>query len=375
MQTSRRQWIQQTTLAALGLGISFRSMGNEEGIMKLTGTENGVINLGANENPYGISSKAKQAILDMIGEANRYQFNVASLDTFKKVIGTYYNVSEEQILVTAGSGEGLALLARHFNNGNIVTADITFGILPSTAKKIGTKVTEVPLTPDKFHDLPSMLAAINDETKLIYICNPANPTGTIIQPAILKNFCMAAAEKAVVLIDEAYLDFLDAPYNESMIGLIEKNPNILVIKTFSKIHAMAGLRVGFIIGHPLLIEKLKPNYFQSTQIAISNLSMAAALASLTDEEHKIMSKQKNEAARNFTIEEMKKQGIRCIPSNTNFIFYPVKTYAGDYANDMFDKHKILLRSNKYADGQWARVSVGTMEEMILFTEAMREMAG
>ena len=374
MNTSRRQWIQQTTLAALGLGISFRSMGNEEGIFKIIDKQTGFINLGANENPYGISAKARQAILEMIGEANRYQFNVASLDSFKNKLGTYYNVKEDQLLVTAGSGEGLALLARHFNKGNIVTADITFGILPNTAKKIGTKVIEVPLTPDKVHDLPAMLAAITPETQLVYICNPANPTATILKPALLKDFCIEASKKTVVLVDEAYIDFLNTPDNESMAGLVESNPNVLVIKTFSKIHAMAGLRVGFTIGHPSLIKKLGPNYFQNTQIAVSNLSMAAAMASLPDEEHKLFSKEKNEAARNFTQDEMKKLGIGYIPSHTNFIYYPVKKYTGDYAGDMFDKHNIILRSNKYADGQWARVSIGTLDEMKQFVTAMKEFA-
>jgi histidinol-phosphate aminotransferase len=364
--TSRRQWIQQTTLAALGLGFSFRSMGNEDGLQKIFSPENDLINLGANENPYGISSKAKQAILDMMGESNRYQFNVPALQSFKKKLADYYKVNETQVLITPGSGDGLSLLARHFSKGNVVTADITFGILPGTAKKIGTKVIEVPLTPDKVHDLPAMLSAITNDTQLIYICNPANPTATILKPDTLKSFCVEAAKKAVVLIDEAYLDFPDSPDNESMIGLIEKNPNVLVIKTFSKIHAMAGLRIGFIIGHPTLISKLQPDYFQNSQLGVSNLSMAAAMASLTDEEHKKYSKQKNEAVRKYTLDELNKLGIDFIPSHTNFIFYPVKKYPGDYAEDMFNKHKIILRSNKYADGQWARVSLGTMDEMKQF---------
>lgn len=374
MSTTRRQWLKQSSFAALGLGISLRSLANEEGLTRNFGNDAGFINLGANENPYGISSQAKEAIVNMISEANRYQFNVPSLGSFKKNLADHYHVNENQILVTAGSGEGLASLARHFNKGNIVTADITFGILPNTAKKIGSKVIEVPLTKDKVHDLPAMMAAINNETQLVYICNPANPTGTILKPDALKNFCIEASKKAVVLIDEAYLDFLDAPDNESIIGLIEKNPNVLVIKTFSKIHAMAGLRIGFTIGHPSLISKIQPNYFQNSQLAVSNLSLAAAMASLPDESHKAMSKVKNEAARKYTMDEMRKLDIAFIPSYTNFIFYPVKKYQGDYAADMLDKYKIILRSNKYRDGQWARVSVGTMEEMQQFCKVMKEIA-
>ena len=369
---SRRQWLQQSSLALLGLGISFKSMGNEEGLKRIAGIENGLINLGSNENPYGISAKAKQAILDMMGETNRYPFNVASLQSAKKTLGDYYKVSEDQVLITAGSGEGLAMLARHFNKGNIVTADITFGVLPNTAKKVGTKVIEIPLTKEKVHDLPAMMKAINSETQLVYICNPANPTATIVDANALKNFCEETSKKTVVLIDEAYNEFLDNAGSQSMIPLIEKNPNILVIKTFSKIHAMAGLRIGFIIGHPSLIKKLQPDYFQSSQLAVSVLSLNAAMASLNDEPHKAMSKQKNEAARKYAMDELKKMGIDYIPSYTNFIFYPVKKYNGDYAADMFDKHKIILRSNKYSDGQWARVSIGTLDEMKQFIQVLSD---
>jgi len=370
--SSRRQWIQQSSFALLGLGISLRSMGNEEGIKRITGIENGLVNLGSNENPYGISAKAKQAILDMMGETNRYPFNVSALQSSKKLLGNYYKTGEDQVLITAGSGEGLAMLARHFNKGNIVTADITFGVLPNTAKKIGTKVIEVPLTKDKVHDLAAMMKAINSETQLVYICNPANPTATIVDANALKNFCEEASKKTVVLIDEAYNEFLDNADSQSMIPLIEKNPNILVIKTFSKIHAMAGLRIGFIIGHPSLIKKLQPDYFQSSQLAVSVLSLNAAMTSLNDEPHKVMSKQKNEAARKYTMDALKRMGIDYIPSYTNFIFYPVKKYSGDYAADMFEKHKIILRSNKYSDGQWARVSVGTLDEMKQFIQVLSD---
>jgi histidinol-phosphate aminotransferase len=364
--TTRRQWLKQSSLAAFGLGFSFRSMGSEDGLLRNAGAETNTINLGSNENPYGISARARQAILDMMGEANRYQFNVASLQSFKKNIGNYYQVSENQVLVTAGSGEGLALLARHFSKGNIVTADITFGVLPNTAKKIGTKVIEVPLTKDKIHDLPAMQKAINTETQLVYICNPANPTSTLLDPSALKNFCEEASTKTVVLIDEAYNEFLDNANLHSMIGLIDKNPNVLVIKTFSKIHAMAGLRIGFILGHPTLISKLQADYFQSAQMCVSNLALSAAMISLTDEDHKQDSRLKNMAARQFTIDELKKLEIDCIPSSTNFIFYPVKKYHGDYAADMLSMHKIIMRSTKYPDGTWARVSIGTMEEMKQF---------
>ncbi len=364
-QTNRRDWLKQNSLAALALGFALPSMANEEGLLRSFGAAEGFINLGSNENPYGISPKAKEALLGMLTEAHRYQFNVASLQGFTKQLSSYYQVGADQVLITAGSGDSLQMLARHFCKGNLVTAAPTFATLPNTAKKIGTKVVEIPLTADKIHDLPAMLRAINSETQLVYICNPANPSSTIIPPGVLENFCIEASKKAMVVIDEAYIDFLNTPDNRSMIGLTHQNSNIIVVRTFSKIHAMAGLRVGFITGHPTTINLLDENYFRNSQITVSNLTMAAAAASMKDEAHRESCKQKNAAARQYTFTALKEMNIKCIPSYTNFLFFPLGKYPGDFAQDMFKKN-VILRSNNYADGKWARVSVGTMDEMKQF---------
>lgn len=370
MGTNRREWIRQSTLAAIGLSVSFRSLGNEEGLLRNFGIDKGLINLGSNENPYGISPASKQAIADMIGEANRYQFNVPSLQNFKSRLAEYYGVDADRVLVTAGSGEGLILLARHFTKGNIVTASPTFGILPNTAKKIGTEIIEIPLTREKVHDLHAMQSAVNKNTRLVYIVNPANPSATIIKPAELEGFCMEVSRNSAVLVDEAYIDFLDAPDNKSMMSLIDKCPNLLVIRTFSKIHGMAGLRIGFIVGHPSFIGNLEQSYFGNTQSCVSNLSMAAALASLKDETHRQISKQKNAAARQYTYNELRKLDYTVYPSYTNFAFFQPGKYSGDLSQDMLKKN-IIVRSNDYPDGKWCRVSIGTMEEMQYFISTLK----
>jgi len=192
MTSNRRDWLKQSTFAALGLGLSLRSLANEEGLPRQFGSELGIINLGSNENPYGISPNAKKAVSDLLGEANRYQYNIASLKNFKKEVAAYYKLTPEQILLTPGSGEGLNLLARYYPDGNIIIGDPTFMILPRTAKTIGTTVVEVPLTAGKVHDLDAMMKAIDEKTKLVYICNPANPTTTILKTDALKNFCEEA---------------------------------------------------------------------------------------------------------------------------------------------------------------------------------------
>ena len=368
--SSRREWLKQNTLAALGLSLSFPSMANEERLPRNFGAENGLINLGSNENPYGISPKAREAIIAHLGVANRYPFNVASVKDFKKELAAYYKVTEENLLITPGSGTALDLLAHYFTKGSLVTATPTFFILPGTAKKLGTKVIEIPLTAEKVHDLPALLNAITPETQLVYICNPANPTATIVHSDQLRDFCVEASKKAVVLIDEAYIDFLDAPDNVSMISLIDKNPKVLVMRTFSKIHAMAGLRIGFTVGNAALIKKLHDEVFDETEIGVTVLSLAAASASLKDEAHRQNCKEKNAAARQYTYDELTKLKYRCIPSHTNFMTFKLGDYPGDFAQDILKK-KIILRSSVQPDGKWARVSMGTMDEMKEFIRVMK----
>jgi histidinol-phosphate aminotransferase len=133
---------------------------------------------------------------------------------------------------------------------------------------------------------------------------------------------------------------------------------------------MAGLRVGFIAAHPSLIKKLENANFTSTGFCVSNLSMAAAMASLADDQHRMSSKQKNDAAREYTLKELTKLNYRCIPSSTNFLFFNLKDYPGDFAQDMAKKN-VLLRYNQYADGKWCRVSIGTMDEMQQFAKLMQ----
>lgn len=367
---NRRDWLKFNSLATLALGFSLPSIANEEGIPKNFGAEQGLINLGSNENPYGISPKAKDAISRMIVESNRYQFNVASLQHFRDELSKYYQVSSDQVIVTPGSGNALQLLGLYFSKGNIVTATPTFGIFPRSVKNNGGRLIEIPLTSEKVHDLPAMLRAINKETQAVYICNPANPSSTIVPSRSLKNFCMEAAKKTVVIIDEAYIDFLIPPDNESMMALVEKTPNLIVLRTFSKIHAMAGLRVGFLVAHPTMIAKLEENYFTNAQIGVSNLSMAAAVASMNDEAHRISCKHKNAAARDYTIASLKEMKINAIPSFTNFIFFPLGKYPGDFSKNMLQKN-VIVRSDNYPDGKWARVSIGTIDEMKKFISLMK----
>lgn len=374
MQTiDRRSWLKKSTLASLGWGITLQAMAGEDYLPRQLNDTNGIINLGFNENPYGISPLARKAINDMMGMTNRYPMNVKEVAAFKKNLAEKLGVSENNLLLTAGSGEGLNLLARAFSGGELVTATPTFPILPSTSKKLGVTVREIPLNAEKVHDLPAMLQAIQGNTSLVYVCNPANPTGTVADPEKLKTFCQEASKRTTVVIDEAYIDLVDAPLNISMRSMVHDNPRIVIISTFSKIHAMAGLRIGYIIGHPTTIQQLQDNLFQQAGSCISVLSSAAASASLNDKTYLDECKKNNAAVRQYTLQRLEELGYRTIPSHTNFLFFATPGYPGDFAKDMLEKNKIILRSSNYADGKWARVSIGLRSEMDIFLDKLKGM--
>jgi histidinol-phosphate aminotransferase len=373
----RRDWLRTTALTSLGMGLPWAGWASAQTGLETsaaplaTGPAGPLVNLSSNENPYGISPAAKKAILGLLDTSHRYQYNVPSLQSFKKELTQFHGLAENQVLLSPGSGEALGLLARHFNKGKLVSAFPTFATLPTQFKKQGGTVVNVPLTPDQKHDLPAMLAAIDNNTSLVYVCNPANPSSTVLDPAALTAFCRAAAQKATVVIDEAYMEYLEGPMRVSMIPLIAESPNIIVLKTFSKIHAMAGLRVGYTLAQASTISALQDNYFTRTQYGMSVLSITAAQASLADEAHQAQSRQRNAAVRTDATTALAQLGIKAVPSFTNFIFFPLGNYAGDFAADML-KQNIFLRADQYNGQKWARVSVGTETEMKAFLEVMQK---
>ena len=373
MELRRREWLKKSSLALLSLGLpTLPSFANEEGIRRADIPYAGLINLGANESPYGLSPRAQQAIIDMIKEANRYQFNVTAVKQFRDDLAKKLGVSGNELLITAGSGEALVLLARTFNKGRVIAANPTFGILTNTAKRMGTRIVEVAVDQNKVHDLKMLAQADMPPGSLVYIVNPANPTGTVCDPSTLRSFCEEVSKKATVLIDEAYIDFIEDSGKATLIDLARLNKNILVLRTFSKIYGMAGMRCGYLISHPERINELENSFFSNSQFAVSNMAMVAALASLDDPAFAMSSKKKNKEARDFTITTLKNLGLRVIPSDTNFLFFRIPDGEDGFGELMLSKG-IMLRSGPYADGNWGRVSIGTMDEMKKFAAVMQSL--
>ncbi len=211
----------------------------------------------ANENPLGISQKAREALIKAIDIGNRYAWE--EFDEMKKLIADKEGVKPENIMLTPGSSEVLLITAMHFaaNSGTVVTSRPTYDDLLDKTETFKGKIVSVPLTKTYQYDLAAMKAKINADTKLAYICNPNNPTGTIVPPADLAAFAQEVSPTVPVFIDEAYIDFLEPGDRPQLGKLVAEGKNVILARTFSKIHGFAGIRLGYVIAQPDMLKTLE----------------------------------------------------------------------------------------------------------------------
>jgi histidinol-phosphate aminotransferase len=279
-----------------------------------------IVRLSANENPYGPSPKALQAITDSFGLACRYpdEHNNVVIDKLAKL----NNVDRDQILLGDGSGEILKLCAEAFTgpqNGKLVAADPTFEAILNNASANGAEVVKVPLTSSFAHDLPKLLAAAKGG--LIYVCNPNNPTASITPKEELRDFIAKAPRETMILVDEAYFHYADSPDYESVIPLVKEHPNLIVARTFSKIYGMAGLRCGYCVAQTDTIKRMRPHQMWDS---VNIMALAAASSSLDDPDHVPNGQRLNSEAKQFTTSELDRMGYKSIPSQANFIMFDCK---------------------------------------------------
>jgi histidinol-phosphate aminotransferase len=325
----------------------------------------------ANENPFGPSPKAKQAIMDAMNTSFQYPFMFTRELTDK--IATYEGIDSKQILLGSGSSPLLLAAAMCFSKdgGNIVTADPTYDDLPRKAVVFKEQWIKVPLTTDHKHDLDAMEKSINANTGLVYICNPNNPTATVLDTEKLKAFCERVSKKVAIFIDEAYIDYLPDPQGSSLISSIKKGQNIIVARTFSKLYGFAGLRVGYIVAQPEMIKTVST--FTEGPNSISATSLRAAIAAYQDQDFLKAALAKTIASKNFLYETLKKEGYDYIPSSANFVMFPLKIEAEKFVTEMRNRG-VGVRPWKFNNKQWCRVSIGRMDEMEAFAAAFKELS-
>jgi histidinol-phosphate aminotransferase len=364
MLYNRRLWLQQAFTALATTAISTDVIA---GATPLFSPSAGAILLNSNENPYGPSPMAQKAMLQHYRSSNRYPDDY--ILSVKQKIAAHWQVEAENILLGAGSSEiiGLTCLLVSQKKKQVVTAEPGYKVWNGQAASFGLEFERVALTGDKKTDLDAMQARINDDTAMVYVCNPNNPTGTFVSANKLKDFAEAASKKTMVFIDEAYTEYADI---ESLSGLAVPNPNVVVAKTFSKVYGLAGARIGYAIAHPDTISKLAARQPWSDG-AISIVSAAAAIASLDDTAYVKDILLKTARARTMCTETFQQLSLEYIPSNTNFILFNIDTIKKDCIKELAARN-IQVQSRNHFNGRWCRVSMGTIAEMKIFCDALKE---
>jgi len=331
-------------------------------------TERGnIVRLSANENPYGPSPKALEAITNSFGLACRYpdEHNNVLIDKLAKLNG----VNHDHILLGDGSSEILKLCAETFTGkeqGNLVVADPTFEAILEQAKINGAEVVKIPLTPTFAHDLPKMLAVAKQG--LIYVCNPNNPTASITPKEDLRDFIAKTPRETTILVDEAYFHYADSPDYESVIPLVKDYPNLVVARTFSKVYGMAGLRCGYCVAQPETIKRMRPHQMWDS---VNCMALAAATASLDDSDQVTNGQRSNREAKQFTTSELDKMGYKQIPSQANFIMFDCKRPVVPIIKAMKERNVQVGRLFPALPNHM-RLTIGKKSEMESFLVAFRE---
>ncbi|HET9418245.1 MAG TPA: aminotransferase class I/II-fold pyridoxal phosphate-dependent enzyme [Chthoniobacterales bacterium] len=327
----------------------------------------GVVRLSANENPYGPSGKAHEAMKDAHNFCNRYpdEANDVLIDKIAKI----NSVNRKQIALGDGSSEILKMCAEAFTGptqGKLIVADPTFEAILEYAKANGAEVVKVPLTSRFAHDLPKMAAAAR--RGLIYVCNPNNPTASITPKDDLRDFIDKTPQETMILVDEAYFHYADSPDYESMIPLVKDHPNLIVARTFSKIYGMAGLRCGYCVAQRSTIERI--HAFQMWD-SVNTMALAAASASLEDVDQVNDGRRLNTEAKSFTVSELEKLGYKSIPSQANFIMFDCKRPVVPIITAMKERNVAVGRLFP-ALPTHMRLTIGKKSEMESFLSAFKQ---
>jgi len=367
-RVSRREFGWSTVAATLGASLAARGtvaaqasqtqLVNSAAVAAVTGKP---IRIGSNENPYGLGPAALAAVTAGCPEANRYPG--ASISELTARLAEIHSISRDRLLLSPGSGEILRSATRAFTSPSksLVEASPTFENPGRAARMSGAQVIDVPVTAGGSMDLPAM-AAKAAGAGMFFICNPNNPTGGVNSSASIDEF-VAAVRKvspdALILIDEAYFEYVEDPSYATAIPLTAKDPRIIVSRTFSKIHGMAGLRVGYAIGHPDALGEMRSYMSQGS---MSGLSASTALASLNDTAHMAKQIALNKEARAYTVKAFTDAGFKVLPTQANFVMVDVKRDSSSFQASCREQGVMIARSFPPLTTH-ARVSIGTMDEM------------
>lgn len=325
----------------------------------------GIVKLASNENPLGISPLAKQAIADVLAGIALYPDGNAF--ELKQAICAKFGVEASQIVPGNGSNDVLEIAARAFLSPGqeAVYSQHAFAVYPLVTQAIGATGISTPAR-DFGHDLQAMRAAVTEKTRLLFIANPNNPTGTLLDKAELHAFLKDMPRQVLVVLDEAYDEYLADDRKSESISWLKEFDNLVVTRTFSKAYGLAGLRVGFALAHPAVADMMNR---VRQPFNVNNMAQAAAAAALKDDAFVRRSRDLNDAGMHQMTEGLNQLGLRYIPSFGNFVSFHVAE-AATVNRKLLERGVIVRPIFAYEMPDWLRVSIGLPEENARFLQAM-----
>jgi len=327
-----------------------------------------LVQLNSNENPYGPSPAALAAMAAAQAVACRYPD--AAEEEVALAVARHHGVPPERVVLGCGSSDVLHMAGSAFlgPGRTVLAAEPTFEAVLAYARVTRAEPVKVPLTADFRHDLDAMARACDARTGLVYVCNPNNPTGTVVSADALDAFLARVPPTAVVLVDEAYHHFVEDPAHRSAAERLDRFPNLVVARTFSKIYGMAGMRLGYGLASEANAEAMRARASWSN---VNAAVAAAALASLEDEGLVASQRARLNGERRRLCAELERDGRRTILSQSNFVMIEVGTDVKPLI-EAFRARKILVGRGFAPMPTWLRVSVGRPAEMDAFLAALRE---
>ncbi len=334
------------------------------------GPKPGIAKLNANENPFGPSPDALKAIVEASSKGGAYYAYNAGM-RLRDMIAEHNNLKPANIAITAGSSLILSFAALAATSKGVILGPDLFWDTTSKSpiRQGGPEIKRVPNTADLDINLDALYEAIDDNVAMVHVCNPNNPTGKIVDPMKLKEFCIKASKKTLVLVDEAYNELIENGPKHSMIPLINQGHNIIVARTFSKIYGLAGMRVGYMLGSEENIKWIT-NYGLGGY-SMNQAGLAAAIASYNDKAFMTFSMDKVMEAKDIIYSAVKANGLTALPSSTNFVFVNLgKDGDANTFRAAMEKQNVHIRGQYRTYKPWSRVSTGRINDVKMYANAM-----
>lgn len=324
------------------------------------------VKLASNENPLGPSPKAVQAVRDAAARVHRYPDSVGH--DLRQALSVRLGFPAEQIVLGNGSTELVEVLAKIFLTGGrgAIVAEQAFIMYQIAVRAMGAPLTLVPLRDDR-HDLLRMAAACDGTTALVYIGNPNNPTGTYVTRGEMRAYLDRLPAQVLTVVDEAYFDYVERPDYPDCLEFLRAGKNVVVLRTFSKIHGLAGMRIGYAV---TLREVAACLETVRSPFNTSYLAQVAARAALEDAEHVALSRAANSREARFLSDELARRGITFIPGVANFVLIKTEPGGTEVYQRLLRLGVIVRPMEAYGYAHAVRVSIGTRQENVRFLEAL-----